>query len=59
MAGSEFQAKQIVENYREGGHEIKKSSVTKKVKKGVEYWIANITVTHVAEKEAFDVNFGE
>lgn len=59
MTGSEDEAKQIVENYRSGGYEIKKSTVQKKVKKGTEYWIANVIVTHVPEKEAFDQNFGE
>jgi hypothetical protein len=58
MAGSEEAAKRIVEDYK-SQYEIKKSLITKKVKKGVEYWVVSVTIDHVVEKEAFEMYFGE
>jgi len=58
MAGSEAAAKRIVEDYK-SQYEIKKSSITKKVKKGMEYWIVTVEVDHVVEKDAFEMYFGE
>lgn len=58
LAGSEAAAKKIVEDYK-SKYEIKKSSTTKKIKKGIEYWIVTVEVSHVEEKEAFEMYFGE
>lgn len=59
LAGSEEAAKSIVENYKSEYEEIKKSSITKKVKKGIEYWVVSVTVNHIIEKDAFEAYFGE
>jgi hypothetical protein len=58
MAGSEEGAKKIVEDYRKE-YDIKKSSVQRKVKKGLEHWIVTVEVSFISEKDAFDQNFGE
>jgi hypothetical protein len=58
MSGSEEGAKKIVEDYR-SEYDIKKSSVQRKVKKGVEYWVVTVEVSFISEKDAFDSNFGE
>lgn len=56
MVGSEEQAKQVVEKY-ESEYTIKKSEIIKKQKKGHEYWIVNVIVDHVNEKDAFENYF--
>lgn len=58
MAGSEEQAKEIVEDYAKK-HNLKRSQITHKTKKGVEFWIVSVTISHVSEKDAFDMYFGE
>jgi hypothetical protein len=58
MAGSEAAAEKIVEDYR-AHHDIKKSAIQRKVKKGVEFWIVRVEISFVSEKDAFDMNFGE
>lgn len=56
MVGSEENAKAVVEKYKEQ-YTIKKSTTNKKVKKGNEYWVVNVVVEHLPEKEAFDIYF--
>ncbi len=58
LVGTEEEGKEVVERYRKD-FEIKKSSLQKKVKKGVEYWVVKVDVTFVNEKEAFDMYLGE
>lgn len=56
LADSEQQAEAIVEKYKEE-YTVKKSTIDKKVKKGVEYWKVQIVVDHVTEKDAFSMYF--
>jgi len=58
MADTETAANKIVEDYK-AEYTIKKSSITKKVKKGIEYWVVSITVEHVSEKDSYETYFGE
>lgn len=58
MADDEASAKKIVEDYRVN-YDIKKSSIQQKTKKGNTYYIVNVVVTFVSEKDAFDMNFGD
>ena len=57
MTDSEANAKKIVEEYVNGGYDLKKSVISRKVKKGVEYWTVTVDVQHVIEKDAFEINF--
>lgn len=56
MVGSEQQAKDVVEGYKRE-YTIKKSTISKKVKKGQEYWTVKVEVDHVVEKDAFEMYF--
>lgn len=38
---------------------IKKQSIDRKVKKGVEYYKATITLEAISEKDAFEIHFAE
>ena len=58
MVGSEKQAKEVVEKYK-NEYTIKKSTIDKKVKKGQEYWKVTVVADHVSEKDAFGMYFDE
>lgn len=58
MVGSEEQANEVVEKYKEQ-YTIKKSTIDKKTKKGNEYWVTKVEISHVLEKDAFDMYFDE
>lgn len=58
MAGSEEEGKAIIEKYREE-YDINKSTNHRKVKKGSEYWVVTVEVTHIVEKDAFDAYISE
>jgi hypothetical protein len=58
MVGSESQAKRVVEDYK-AEYTIKKSTIDKKVKKGMEYWKVTVVIDHVSEKDAFGMYFDE
>lgn len=56
MVGSEQQAKDVVEKYKQE-YTIKKSTIDKKVKKDQKYWKVTVVVDHVVEKDAFEIYF--
>lgn len=58
MVGSEEQANEVVENYK-SEYTVKKSTIDRKSKKGMEYWVVKVEVTHVVEKDAFEMYFDD
>lgn len=58
LTDTEEGAQEIVETYK-NGYTVKQSNIQRKVKKGVEYFVVKVTVTHLEEKDAFDTYFGE
>lgn len=58
MTDSESKATDIVEGFKQS-HKIKKSSIVKKVKKNVEYWIVTVTLEVNSEKELFEIYLAE
>lgn len=52
MVDTEAEAEKVVEEYK-AQYVIKKSTITQKVKKEVEYWKVDVVVEHISEKDAF------
>lgn len=58
MTDSEAKAEAIVQKFKES-HKTKKSTITKKVKKGIKYWIIQVIVEEAVEKDMFDMYLAE